>query len=95
MGKVAILGLGDSLNLFDAKEYDFSIGVNDIWSRHPAEYVVCVDHRDRFTEERLKSIDGCKPLKFYSHIDEYFARPDFFKIELIDWTLSIENCSFM
>jgi hypothetical protein len=80
MGKVSVLGLGPSLSLFNPG--GITIGVNDIWSRVKTDYVVCLDETDRFTPERLKVIEECRPVKFYSQVEDYFNRPDIQKIEL-------------
>jgi hypothetical protein len=79
MGTIQVLGLGPSLDLYTG---GISIGVNDIWSRVKTDYVVCVDHPDRFTCERLKHINEAKPIKFFSQLDEYSQRPDFERIVL-------------
>lgn len=79
MCKVNVLGLGDSLKTFEG---GLSIGVNDIWSRYKTDYLVCVDYRNRFTPERLKTIDNSKPIKFYSQLTDWSDRRDFEKIEL-------------
>lgn len=82
--KVAVLGLGPSLAEFKTKEFDLSIGVNDIWSRVHADIVVCLDKRQNFTRERMHTIDNCKPRIFYSQMATYNTRPDFRKIEIHD-----------
>lgn len=79
MSNINVLGLGDSLKLFEGGT---SIGVNDIWSRHKTDYIVCVDRKDRFTPERLKTINESSPLKFYSQLSDWDDRRDFEKIEL-------------
>lgn len=76
---INVLGLGPSLELFQG---GLSIGVNDIWSKVKSDYVVCLDKPDRFTPERLRVINECKPVKFYSQLDDYSQRPDFERIEL-------------
>lgn len=84
MGKiVAVLGLGDSLRLYDNNDYDLTIGVNDIWKWVESEVVVCVDHQKAFTPERLKTIRNCKPKAFYSQIVEWDYRTDFKKINIL------------
>jgi hypothetical protein len=79
--KITVLGLGPSMELFKPDD-NISIGVNDIWSRVQTEYVVCLDKKGVFTPERLKVIENCKPVKFYSQVDDWSDRPDFQKIEL-------------
>lgn len=83
MGKIAVLGLGSSLSLFDPMEFDLSIGVNDIWYYHHSEVVVCLDKRQNFTRERMDIIDSCRPETFYSQMACYQTRPGFCKIELL------------
>jgi hypothetical protein len=78
--KINVLGLGPSLELF--KPDGISIGVNDIWSRVQTDYVVCLDKKERFTPERLSIIENCKPVKFYSQVDDWLYRSDFELIEL-------------
>lgn len=83
MGKIVnVLGLGPSLELFEG---GFCIGVNDIWSKVLTDVVVCVDERERFTPERMATIDGCRPDAFYSHLNDYKDRPDFKRIELLPY----------
>jgi len=79
MGKIAVLGLGPSLKLFKG---GLSIGVNDIWSSYPADYVVCLDEKNRFTPERLKVIEECRPVKFFSQLNCWSSHPAYEKIEL-------------
>lgn len=92
--KIAVLGLGPSLSLY-TPEYDLTIGVNDIWSRVKTDYVVCVDKREGFSNEpeRLKVIDECKPIKFYTQfptlehpeVKDYSDREDYEHIELLPY----------
>lgn len=79
--EIAVLGLGESLKLYKASE-EISIGVNDIWRAVPADYVVCLDERGRFNDERLKTIDECRPQRFYSQLDAWQGRADFYRIKL-------------
>jgi len=80
--KIAVLGLGESLQLFDASQFDASIGVNDIWARVPADYVVCVDKPDRFEPERLAGVVAARCKAFYSQLGEWSFMPNFYPIEL-------------
>lgn len=80
--KIAVLGLGPSLMRYIPEDYDLSIGVNDIYKHHPVDVIVCVDKRDRFNDERMKTIDESTPEAFFSHLEDYQDRPDFIKIEL-------------
>jgi hypothetical protein len=83
--KIAVLGLGESLNLYLSEapfKFDLTLGVNDIWRKVCADVVVCLDERDRFSDERLKFIDECRPQHFYSQLDCWAARPDFTRIQL-------------
>jgi len=81
MAKIAVLGLGESLKLYNGAE-DFTVGVNDIWAQVQADYIVCVDERSRFTPARLAVIDDSYPIKFYSHLDCWAGRDDFSRIAL-------------
>lgn len=81
MKKIAICGLGESITEFNGG-FDVTIGVNDIWSKHKTDYVVCIDRPDRFTPERLDVINKCCPKRFYSHLDDWKHRPDFYRIVL-------------
>jgi hypothetical protein len=80
--KIAVLGLGESLNLFNPSLFDLSIGVNDIWRYYESDEVVCVDHRNKFSADRLMIIDNCRPRVFYSQIISWDTRPDFKLIKL-------------
>jgi hypothetical protein len=85
MGKIAVLGMGPSLDLFNSRDYDLTIGVNDIWSKVHADYIVCLDMPRRFTPERLNAIELSRPIKFYSQLDYWSKRQDFEKIELLPY----------
>jgi hypothetical protein len=84
MAKVAVLGLGPSLGLFVPADFDFAIGVNDIWQHHKCEYVVVVDKPERFNNEptRLAALWACRPQRLYSQLDEWRTHPAFFGITL-------------
>jgi hypothetical protein len=81
MVKIAVLGLGSSIEEFDHK--DFSIGCNDIWKYHHSEAVVVCDYPKAFTVDRLKTINDSKPEIFYSQIVDWDTRVDFKKIDII------------
>lgn len=83
MGKIAVLGLGESVKLFDPIEYELSIGVNDIWRIYHTEVVVCVDNPRAFTPDRYRVIHDSTPKAFYSQMVVWDTRPDFHKIEII------------
>ena len=80
--KIAVLGLGESIHEFNPELFDVSIGVNDIWRIVHSDHIVCVDHRERFTPERLAIIDASTPGLFYSHLPEWKHRPDYCGITL-------------
>lgn len=82
MGKIAVLGTGPSLSLFDPSEFDYSIGVNDIWKYFRSDYIVCLDYPQRFTDDRLKTINESWPKKFYTQIEDWSYRTDYFPIKL-------------
>ena len=78
--KIAVLGLGPSLNLFQKKDFDLSIGVNDIWRYVKTEVVVCLDHTRVFKQDRLKVINECTPDAFYSQIVNWDIKKNFHKL---------------
>jgi len=80
--KIAVLGLGPSLELFVKEDQDLCIGVNDIWRFVDTDAVVCLDHRKVFNTDRLKYIDESRPQAFYSQIVNWDIRPDFKKITI-------------
>jgi len=82
MGKIAVLGLGPSLELFNPDDFDYSIGVNDIWGKVKTNAVVCVDDKKRFTGIRLQTIENCRPEIFYSQIINWDTQPGFKLIKL-------------
>jgi hypothetical protein len=84
MGKIAVCGTGPSIELYKP-EYDLSIGVNDIWSKIQTDYIVCLDAKNRFIPERLKTINESKPVKFFSQLTDWSDRSDFQKIELLPY----------
>ena len=81
--KIAVLGLGPSLELFVKEDQDLCIGVNDIWRFVDTDAVVCLDHRKVFNTDRLKYIDESRPQAFYSQIVNWDIRPDFKKITIL------------
>lgn len=80
--KIAVCGLGESIHELNVNDFDLTIGVNDIWRVVRTNYIVCVDHRERFTPERLAIIDASRPWIFYSHLPEWNKRSDFRLIQL-------------
>ncbi len=70
METIHILGLGPTLKNY-TPDRNISIGVNDIWKHHPADYVVCVDSIRRFTPERQASIISGKQKKFFSIVKHW------------------------
>jgi hypothetical protein len=83
MTKIAILGLGYSINEFNPDQFDASIGVNDIWKYHKTDAVVCLDKPSMFEADRLKVINDCSPKRFYSQLVIYDSRSDFYKIDFL------------
>jgi hypothetical protein len=81
--KIAVLGLGHSLNEF-VPDYDLTIGVNDIWRSIKTDVVVCLDNPSVFNPDRLKVINECTPKAFYSQMVVWDTRPDFVKIDFLD-----------
>ena len=78
--KAAVIGLGESRNLFNSSEYELSIGVNDIWRYVHTDYVVCVDYPRIFTPDRIKVINESKPKIFFSQFFQWNTRSDYEKI---------------
>jgi len=79
---ISVLGLGESVNEF-INNGSTTIGVNDIWKHHKADYVVCVDRINAFTVNRLSTILKSKPKKFLTHLEEWKRiMPTFELIEL-------------
>ena len=83
MRKIAVLGTGSSISLFNADDYDLSIGVNDIWKYVQADIIVCLDKRSVFAGERGITIDNSHPQAFYSQIVNWDSRTDFHKIDIM------------
>jgi hypothetical protein len=80
--RIAVLGTGDSIKEYKP-EYDFSIGVNDIWKIVKTDAVLCLDYPKAFKPERLRVINDCTPQIFYSSLVIWDTRPDFKKIEIL------------
>lgn len=81
--KIAVLGMGESLKLFDPKDFDVTIGCNDIWRWIKTDVVVCLDHERIFTPERRKAIVNCEPKAFYSQIVNWDFKKNFHKINFM------------
>lgn len=81
MGKVTVLGLGQSLELFNPESYDFTIGVNDIYRKVKTDVVVCLNRTRDFPAERLKWITDCNPKAFFSQIVSWDVKQGFVKID--------------
>ena len=77
----SVLGLGESLKDFDGE--GITIGVNDIYRYHKTKYVVCVDPKRKFEGDRLRFIEECRPISFFSQLNEYATNPSFQKITLL------------
>lgn len=80
--KFSVLGLGPSLSEF-AHMDGLTIGVNDIYSKHPTDYLVCIDRPHGFEPERLKWIKAARPKVMFSHLDEW--RPHFICFEHLNF----------
>jgi len=83
MGKIAVIGLGESWKLFNAEDYELSIGVNDVWRNVKTDIIVCLDQPNVFKGDRLNVINLSQPKIFYSQIVNWDTRKDFKKIELL------------
>jgi hypothetical protein len=81
--KIAVLGLGPSIELFAPDNYDLTIGVNDIWRFYKADEIVCLDYPKVFKQDRLKIINDSRPHKFYSQIVAWDHRADFEQIRIL------------
>ena len=81
MGKIAILGTGDSLSLFDPGNYDTVIGVNDIWRYHRVDALVVLNNQSSFPYDRLKHIKEAEPEVFYSQMVSWDYKKGFRKID--------------
>lgn len=68
--KVHVLGLGQSLIYYEP-DGNISVGVNDIYKYHKADYIVCVDLPKVFSPERLDTIIWSTPKKFLSLFPEW------------------------
>lgn len=78
---IDILGLGESLSLYTPSQ-NITFGVNDIFRKQSVDYLVCVDKKTAFTEDRLKVIKESYPKIFYSQLDEWNFKSNFQRIEL-------------
>jgi len=81
VGKIAVLGLGPSLALYDKSQFELSVGVNDIWRSAETDVVVCLNSANSFAQERLRYIQQCKPIAFWSQTVEWDYRSEFRKID--------------
>lgn len=81
--KIAVLGLGPSLDKFCPNSFDQVIGVNDIWSRYPAPIMVVLNGEHEFIPSRLKVIHESKPDVFYSQMVKWDYRPEFHKLNFL------------
>src|SRR3990167_681863 len=68
--KTYVLGLGPSLSNY-TPDGNITVGVNDIWMKVPADFVVCVDQPKKFTSERILTIKKGKQKKFLTCSDEW------------------------
>ena len=78
---IDILGLGESISLYRTNN-NITFGVNDIYRKIDVDYLVCVDDKKKFTEDRLKYIENNKAKAFYSQLDCWEYLPNYQKIEL-------------
>ena len=82
MNRIAVLGTGPSITGFVASDYDWSIGVNDIWKFVKSDDIVCLNSPREFNADRLRVINTSTPNAFFSQMVIWDTRPDFVKINL-------------
>lgn len=75
------MGIGSSIREYNEKDFDWAIGVNDVWRIVKSNDLVVLNRPNEFPIDRLKTINESKPHYFYSQIVIWDRRPDFRKIE--------------
>lgn len=68
--RIHVLGLGKSLEEYKPNA-EISIGVNDIFSRIETDFIVCIDPPNRFTDQRIETINNSTPVKFFTNRNEW------------------------
>jgi hypothetical protein len=76
-----VLGLGESLDHY-RPDGSPTVGVNDIYTKHPVDYLVSADKPRVFTPGRLKVIINSAPKKFYAFTEDW--RPYFTNFALLN-----------
>jgi len=78
--KIDVLGLGESLKFYKP-DGDVSIGVNDIWTRHQPDYVLCADVPSAFSAKKASETRMANCKGFYSQCLEWSDIPNFRLLE--------------
>lgn len=78
---VNVLGLGESLSEYTPGD-NISFGVNDINRFRKVDYLVCVDKREAFTEDRRRYIENNTAKILFTQLDEWSNLKNFQKITL-------------
>lgn len=85
VNRISLIGCGESGALWDGKGE--SIGVNDCekFGKH-VDYLLLLNHRAKFSDERLRVIEASRPKICYSHIVRWHSSFSVFKlIETRSW----------
>ncbi len=67
-GSVIVCGCGESLNLLDESSADLTIGVNDVGRKFTPTYLVVVNPRSQFTQDRLAFIEDSGAQAVFSQL---------------------------
>ena len=81
MNKIAVLGTGESLSLYDPAAFDLAIGVNDIWRYHRVDAVVVLNKPSSFGFDRIRHIRESEADAFFSQMVTWDYKRGFKKIE--------------
>lgn len=84
--KIAVLGIGESINLFSPERYDITFGVNDIAQYHAVDNLVIVDKITAFSSERICFMQKAKYKNIYSIDTQYAAKLKYDKFTRIKAT---------
>ncbi|MGZ8157283.1 MAG: galactosyltransferase-related protein [Methylobacter sp.] len=80
---IIVCGCGESLNLLDHPERFVTIGVNDIGRRFHPDYLVVVNPRGQFSDDRFRYVETSRARYLFSQYDDLVVpHPQLIKFQL-------------
>jgi GT2 family glycosyltransferase len=75
-GTIVVCGCGSSLNELEQPERFVTIGVNDVGRKFDPDYLVVVDPKDRFKDDRFHYVETSRAKHVFTQLGDLGVRPD-------------------